>query len=233
MVALRGNRKDLQYADRDLEALAFALARVRVSQACVQGGASLGVFPLMLSRYFAEVHCFEPDPETYRLCRDNLGGMGTREVTRPNDNASMMVTRIAAPGRGEISVYRLALGERIGRAELVRRRRDGTLAGHTGVHHVNMNPEGQVRVITIDALELGQACGLIYLDVEGFEGEALRGGAKTIRLARPVIGVEINKALEARGIRADELVEDITRMGYRSAGSVHSDRIFVPREWGR
>lgn len=47
----------------------------------------------------------------------------------------------------------------------------------------------EIPMTTIDSLALGD-CDLIYLDVEGYEVEALRGAAGTIARCRPVIGVE-------------------------------------------
>jgi FkbM family methyltransferase len=66
-----------------------------------------------------------------------------------------------------------------------------------------------VRVMRLDDLDLG-ACGLIKVDVEGFEGEVLAGAAETIARHRPVLYVENDRPDRQRA-----LIAQIDAMGYR------------------
>ncbi len=59
--------------------------------------------------------------------------------------------------------------------------------GNPGTFYVQEG--GSTPMMTIDSLEL-ENVDLIYLDVEGYEVQVLRGAAETIERCRPVIGVE-------------------------------------------
>lgn len=60
--------------------------------------------------------------------------------------------------------------------------------------------------------------GLIKLDVEGFEVDALRGGEKMIRRYRPIIVCEVNEgALQRAGQSKERLYETLSDLGYSTA----------------
>lgn len=85
------------------------------------------------------------------------------------------------------------------------------------------DPEGdiEVPVHAIDSLELPR-CDLIYLDVEGYELEALKGAAKTIASFRPIIVTEILKG------KQEEVTSWASSIGYSRAGKAHNDWIWQP-----
>lgn len=88
--------------------------------------------------------------------------------------------------------------------------------------------EGSIPVLRLDDFGL-PVCDLLYLDVEGYELQALHGARRTIQRCRPVIGLE-NKRL---GRRYGEGFQQAARwltlnMGYRVAEKVHKDVILVP-----
>lgn len=75
-----------------------------------------------------------------------------------------------------------------------------------------MDPGGSgeaVRVITLDSLQL-KSCGLIKVDVEGFEHQVLTGAAETIARCRPILYVENDRAKHQRA-----LIKLIHEMGYQ------------------
>ena len=74
---------------------------------------------------------------------------------------------------------------------------------------------GTIPVLTIDALRLND-CGLIYLDVEGFEGPALLGAQQTILTCRPIIAVEA-KGLEERYGWSPTMVPELLVDGFKYA----------------
>lgn len=85
-----------------------------------------------------------------------------------------------------------------------------------------IDPEGQfpVRQTTIDALNLS-SCDAIFLDIEGYEVEALRGAASTIGKFYPVIHVE-ELPRSRKAIRSH-----LTKLGYRLHARVHGDCVYV------
>ena len=82
----------------------------------------------------------------------------------------------------------------------------------------------KVRVITLDSLELPE-CGLIKIDVEGFEPQVLRGAAETIARCRPLIYTE-NDRPDQQG----EVIALIDAMGYQLYW--HTPRIGGPEVFG-
>jgi FkbM family methyltransferase len=215
--ALVGDPKDIAFARKNLPALEYAANLARERGQCVQAGANVGIFPLFLAQCFATVHTFEPSISALDDYFENV----------PSHDQSRIVLHAAALGRAP------------GKAWLHTRRRNGE-AGHSGTYHVTLADEklpGEtvgghlVELATIDALGL-TACGLIYLDIEGFELYALIGARATIHRCRPVIGVEINKNLDQLGIRPSAVIDWIAEQGYRPAASFGSDWIFAPAEWG-
>jgi FkbM family methyltransferase len=85
-------------------------------------------------------------------------------------------------------------------------------AAHGNFGGVSLSAAGDVgeraRVVALDELEL-PACGLVKVDVEGFEGQALSGAARTIARHRPVLYVENDRRQHQRA-----LIEQIAAMGY-------------------
>lgn len=75
-------------------------------------------------------------------------------------------------------------------------------------------------VQTIDSLHL-PVCDLIYLDLEGYEMEALRGAAWTIEKHHPTIVVE------AWDDRRKEYRATLEAMGYTLRGTHHRDMVFT------
>lgn len=85
-----------------------------------------------------------------------------------------------------------------------------------------IDPAGKfpVQQVTIDALDLN-ACDAIFLDIEGYEAEALRGAANTIERFRPVLHVE---ELPRSKIAIRSHMKSI---GYRLVKQIHSDFVYV------
>lgn len=83
--------------------------------------------------------------------------------------------------------------------------------------------------LPIDSLVLAE-CGLIKLDIEGFEYPAIMGARDTIARCRPFVLVE----LYGRGVhigKTDQDVVDLLRsMGYRECWQRHVDHGFLPEE---
>jgi FkbM family methyltransferase len=215
--SLVGSAKDIRFARANLPALEYAANLARVRACAVQAGGNIGIFPLYLAQCFERVITFEPSEEALDDFRENV------------------------PVRlyPTIELHQAALGERPGRGFLHAYRRDGR-PGHSGTYHVTLADAlspgdtvggAEVALETIDQLGL-ERCGLIYLDIEGFELYALGGAAATVERCRPVIGVEINKNLDRMNIAPADVIGWLGERRYRPAASYGSDMIFVPAEWG-
>lgn len=92
---------------------------------------------------------------------------------------------------------------------------------------VSLRPEDhpglRVRVVPIDSLNL-PVCGLMKIDVEGFEPNVLRGAAATIDRCRPVIYIENDRAHQQQ-----EVISLISAHRYRMYW--HTPPLFAPQNF--
>ena len=164
------------------------------SKVAIQGGARCGLWPIMLVDYFREVVAFEPDPDNYACCAANAADQAWDSAT--------------------LRLHRAALGPTRGADMLVRS------AESNGLHYLRAGsdtaPGVEVAVTTVDALGYARdRVGALFLDVEGYEHEVLRGAIATLLRSRPVVVVEEN-ALIARYQRERGDVERfLQQFGYR------------------
>lgn len=80
-------------------------------------------------------------------------------------------------------------------------------------------------LLTLDDLQL-ECCHLIKIDVEGMEGEVLKGARQTIQRFRPVLYVEND-----REEKSSAFIEQIQRLGYRLWE--HTPPLFNPKNFAR
>lgn len=170
-----------------------ATKHVRTKGVCVQAGGHVGLFPRQLSKHFSFVHTFEPGAEMYSALVHN---------TEKYAN---------------IIPHNYALGAFSGRVLFDSRRSGRSKVIEEGGASVG-NPVSQE---TIDSLSLPR-CDLIYLDVEGYELEVLKGAMETIQKFRPIITVEV---LKGRDIDTNNFMG---ALGYNRIDKVHSDWTFGP-----
>ena len=176
----------------------------------VQAGGNLGYFAIKLAKHFANVLTFEPMPDTWECMIKNI-------------------TELSDAGDNIISVNQ-ALGAVEGTA-----RADYVKPDNCGATRLAMNDAGDLDVTTIDKVmgfsNLG-SCDLIWLDIEGFEVEALKGAATTIREFNPVIVLENKGLIPGYGgnLHGAKLVDDWLRkeFGYSKHSRMMRDDIYVP-----
>lgn len=162
---------------------------------CVQAGGATGVWPSRFADFFQTVLTFEPDPVNYQCLLKNTA-----------DKTNIIATHAA-------------LGDRRKNIRVVR---DMNHQDNFGAGYVIDG--GDVPMITIDGLELSE-CGLIQLDIEGHELEALRGATSTLLKFRPVVVLE-EKQLPHVSRDHKEAGEFLRAMGYRQKASFHRDVLF-------
>lgn len=153
----------MKYRDDPKFFLSLLPPKVR-KRACIQAGGHVGVWPLHLSQYFAEVYTFEPDPPVYEALRKNC------------ETTANIVCYPAALGdtcrTGVLSYY----STRTAVSTMAEIKDQGDL-------------HATVDIVTIDSLKLDVAA--IVLDIEGFEPWALKGARDTIARCRPLIMCEM------------------------------------------
>lgn len=179
--------------------LHVAYKHCRSFQVVLQAGGNMGVWPWLLAKRFEQVLTFEPDPVCLPHLVANLKGL--KNVT-------------LAPK---------ALLDKAAKCEI-----KNDQPNNLGAQYV-VPGHGKIEATTIDeAMRDRLACDLIYLDIEGAELAALKGGEETIRIHRPVVVVE-DKGLSSRFGTAKGDVETWlkTNFGYVVAARPHRDVVLV------
>jgi FkbM family methyltransferase len=164
---------------------------------CVQAGGNMGVWPWNLAQRFARVYTFEADAENFRYLRHNIVGAGPGEIIAEQRALGPWDScRVTFPPEDPENI---------------------------GAYYVVEN--GPVPMRSIDSLRL-ESCGLIYLDIEGFELEALRSGERTVREFRPVIVTEYKPLPQQQ--HPERIDPYMLELGYRKGDYVERDQIWLP-----
>lgn len=151
----------------------FAVSTLKPDAVCLDIGANIGLTASALACNVGEVHSFEPSPPTFLYLLQTLSA----------NRATNVKARQVAVGKepGELSFFddansasasHLVIGDTLGRETNIK-----------------------VPVTTIDAYARDEGLeriDFIKIDIEGFEIDALHGGERTIREARPLTFVEFN-----------------------------------------
>jgi FkbM family methyltransferase len=166
----------------------------------IEAGANMGTHTVALARGCAPgtLYAFEPQQRVFQILCANL----------------------ALNDIGNVCAFPEGCGAEAGWANIPEL--DYAASGDFGGVSLNMDAprSRRVRVTTIDSLAL-EACGLIKVDVEGWEAEVLKGAAETIARCRPILYVEND-----RRDRQGELIDLIAGMGYRQYW--HTPPLFSP-----
>lgn len=206
MLGLRGD----QYITRSLELYGeFSRGEWRVleqlaqpGQTVVEIGANIGTHSVPLARRCAPapLYVFEPQQRVFQILCANLA---LNEIGN-----AVALPEACGEAEGQALIPPLDYGA------------DANFGG-VSLRPAAAGAAGQrVRVRPLDSLELAE-CGLIKIDVEGFEPQVLRGARETIARCRPALYVENDRA-ENQG----ELIALMAEMDYRLYW--HTPRLFDP-----
>lgn len=173
---------------------------IKNTKNCIQAGGNIGIWAKKFSYFFEHVHTFEPDKENYEALCKNL---------EDNEN---------------ITSYNVGLGSRNKKANLIKVNPE-----NIGAHYLSNDGVGDIEIITIDSLNL-ENVGLIQLDIEGGEHDALLGAMQTIQRYSPVLCLEI-KGFGKRFGKSDldtfNLIFD--GLGYQAVKIMNRDWIFTKK----
>lgn len=149
--------------DLDTEVLPHVSENRRA--AVLQAGGAVGVWPKRFAQLFDIVYTFEPYPPSFHcLC-----------VNAPELN---------------IIKFNAALGDRHRMVKMdFPEHRARSVAGKENIGGFRVVGAGDIPMLKIDDFNFPRL-DLLYLDLEGFENEALRGGLATILQCKPYIVME-------------------------------------------
>ena len=155
-------------------------------------GANIGNHSIFFSKFFKEVHSFEPSPFTYEILNIN--------------------SKFASVHKN-IKTYKLGISDKDGTMPFLINRSN---IGGSKIDHKNEETKDHINVPvkSIDSLDdlKGKNISLIKIDVEGHEINVLRGAKKIIRSSKPVILFE--QATSDLSDGASESIDYLSSLGY-------------------
>lgn len=177
-----------------------AMTYVTDKSVAVDGGTHIGTWLFRMMADFDFVLGFEPDDVNWECLTKNI------EERNPPYFA--------------YQVEKFAIGEKPDTGRIQRAENSG--AGY-------VQPGDAFAINTIDSYRL-ESCGLIKLDVEGYEYYALKGAEETIEKFHPVIMFE-DKGLEEKyySVPVGECHKFLCKHGYEKVDHINRDSIYVFR----
>lgn len=183
--------------------LTAALAYVTDWSCAVDCGAHVGTWSRIMSGRFERVIAVEPSPDTFEALVANLAVFGCSNVE------AKAVAVGSAPGQVHMEIEAKAAA-----------------LSNTGARYVV--PGGSIPVETIDSWDL-PSLGLLKMDIEGSEAQAIRGASETIRRCRPIVIYEDKGFVRRYGDQKHAVSMLLQQLGYRELQRVKMDAIWGPR----
>jgi len=182
----------------ELETLRLVGNLTSSGRVVVDVGANVGLMTIRAARRGARVVAIEADPRLAARLKANV------ELNRLSSVRIVEAAATSAPG--VVTLHLPAPGaHNHGQASLL--------------HHGYLQGSVEVPGVPIDDLDLADV-GLIKIDVEGAEGEVVRGAWRTIERWRPHIVFEMTPDMAGSDYR---FVDELVGMGYRLQ-SIRADR---------
>ncbi|WP_152564353.1 FkbM family methyltransferase [Neorhizobium vignae] len=155
--------------------LDFLHGRFEPGAVALDIGANIGNHAIHLHEDFAEIHCFEPNPEVFRHLTENI---------RSNGFDNIQLHQAGLGDCDDVLMFRENLEGNLGASGFVD---DDTPSGHSRILHLPVF-EGDKLIARLGITRVD----FIKLDVEGFERRVLKGLRETIALRRPIVAFEFH-----------------------------------------
>jgi FkbM family methyltransferase len=197
-----------RYEHRELSALSGLIAGLDRSKLVLDVGANIGNHTLFfVSEGFEHIHAFEPHPRTVRLLQLNT-----------ERHSQVVVHAFGLSGQDATLDAMIPLTNAGG-------------ASLNGGHQRSLAVDAErasFDVKRFDDLEIAhQPVGVVKIDVEGHEPEALSGMMNTLRRDSPLVIFECNRMTER--VSADRLVAMLREAGYHSFSAVEPPFSAIPQ----
>jgi FkbM family methyltransferase len=144
------------------------------SRSVLDIGANIGCTAILFGDLAERVHAFEPSASTYAFLQQN----------------------VALNGKGNVRLHNYGLGAESAMSTITfapNNRSGGFVSNQTRANADHLTEQISIRTVDDVADELDLAgLGFIKIDVEGFEGQVLRGASATLNRFRPVVVLELN-----------------------------------------
>jgi FkbM family methyltransferase len=186
--------ESLYLAEHEREEYLAFCAAIEPGTVVLDVGAHAGIYTLAAARRGARVVAFEPAPEPRARLESHL---------RWNDLQAEVEPLVVSDRDGPVTLY----GAGVGRTSSLLR----------DAVHVGAAAPIRVEAVSVDSYceRRGIAPGVVKVDVEGAELAVLRGMARTLETARPVVFVELHPVWVAGlGDSVEELPSIAAGAGY-------------------
>jgi len=176
----------------------FFEQKLKPGMSVVDIGANQGLYSLMFSRLVGEtgtVIAFEPEPDMFAAFEMNISANSIKNI----------------------ECHRLALGAKSSEAMLSRSLINGGDNRLGSGHSDTTSMKKPVRIVTLDEIVGSRKIDFIKMDVQGWEGEAIRGMKATLQ-RNPTIGVHFEfwpAGLRRSGCEPLELLQLISQQGFQ------------------
>ena len=184
----------------DIDKLFRAMGHVETRECAIDGGAHAGSWSRKLSDLFNEVIAVEVEYQTYRCLQRNVQGFAN------------------------VTAFHYALWD----TSDVLMQTELRVKGNTGTFQVSPSVNGDgIRSVTVDDLVGARNVGLLKLDVEGAELQALRGAKGTLTRCNPVVIWEWGEPTAKRyGTTYQQIADYLTSLGYEELAKLREDFIW-------
>ncbi len=192
-----------RFTDADWPAAPIVQNLIKPGDTVVDVGANIGYITARLASVVGphgQVYAIEPVPETFDLL--------TRTVRRLKLDAVRLVHACASSRAGAVTMEVPASqqgGDNLYESRVIESSGSNMLGRRVAV-----------QAMTLDEI-VGDAAGpvtFIKIDVEGHEGEVIRGAADLLAQHRPALYIEVSGNPDEPGSPAGKLFDDLGRMGY-------------------
>jgi len=166
---------------------------VKPDWTCMDIGANIGFFTILMSRLCKQVYAFEPEPRNFEMLKQN----------------------VALNKSGDIILYKEAVGDKNGTMPLYLCPTD------PGMHRLykskwcNDRTDTYVYTVELDHCRFDKI-NLIKMDIEGAEFGALLGMVELLIKDHPLIIMEFHPmSIKEYGVNPDKVYEFLYKLGYR------------------